>query len=1147
MPQAYAPLTPEQYQKAKGAGFSSSQIIENEKKRKAATASPPSLGGKILGAAKGVSDFINQNIARPFTDIAAIPVQAAAKALGQKDPYAGGAMAGIDIAPVDNGLRKLGSAAEVASYAFPYGTVAKGATAVAKPLLGKTLGKLAGNVASGVAGGYGVDVGANLASGKTGGEALKPGVGTALGGAIPGVPAVLGAGARAVGESLGVSTGTGYGVIKEALQASSAGGERAKAFTEALRGRTAPDKIVEEARSALSDVVKNRSKAYTEGLDTLKTSTKQFDTTPVAEKFNSLLEDSGVSFSKKGVPDFSRSPGLGRYERDLTQMSKVIADWGKKKGDLTITGIDKLKQTIDEFRYGTQDARRFDRFVTALRNETKALGKNEPGYLKMVSGYEESTGLIKEIARGLSLGNASQTDTAFRKLSSVLRTNNEFRKELIDELNKASGGYLTSSIAGQQLSEALPRGLARQIEGFGALGAVATGGKPVILTLLKLAAFGSPRIVGEMVNALGISKRVFMQLIDRIAPQGAQFPGDKFLKSPEGKKAINYVKNIQPGLSMKDVSGGRPGPLPKAQGGVPNTPEAFGGFEDITSKILDDLKGRASISKQYLLDALNRPEIKQAEKNIVRELLKEEGDQIGVKRFAAKLKSELLPLTSKKFGASSGGSPRYESIVLPEEVRGQVESYSENIYESPIKTSAGDVHFNYGSSPTENYFAHSRIEDLPSEIVENNSLADLVKSGRASNIEEARVLRDKANTKGTRRVIELQSDLFQKDRLEKELQFSGPQNRETESMNLQGDEKKYVQDFYSKYYGTGTQSNEKFGRPPKDVIKRYEELVSKNNKIGEEMRGKEVAPLEPYRNTWHERVIREEVKQAALDGKTKLQFPTGETAMRVEGLAGESGHVPPGAQVGDYFDYAGQQYRVVGDNFDNSVTAIPEDQVKREFNWELARDEEIDSNVSDFEYEAERQHDISRYTISDEFEKGFKKAVREAKKADSQEPLANFLSDHNDEIRAAVEADIKERYDSAEEMAEYFTDNHGDKYIAAGDDILYVPEFDSYSERMERGSGGELDVDKDNPIYKFYEKEVGKYLQKKYGAQLITDPQGVTWWELNVPKEKAKLPVEAFAAIPALGIGSQMSAGRQNESRPESRGLSPKPRALLAR
>jgi hypothetical protein len=61
-------------------------------------------------------------------------------------------------------------------------------------------------------------------------------------------------------------------------------------------------------------------------------------------------------------------------------------------------------------------------------------------------------------------------------------------------------------------------------------------------------------------------------------------------------------------------------------------------------------------------------------------------------------------------------------------------------------------------------------------------------------------------------------------------------------------------------------------------------------------------------------------------------------------------------------------------------------------------------------------------------------------------------------------------------------------------------------------------VDSNNPIYKFYEKEVGRYLKNKYNATQIVDNQGVSWWQLSVPKEVAKLPVEAFGLLP-LGIG----------------------------
>jgi hypothetical protein len=55
-----------------------------------------------------------------------------------------------------------------------------------------------------------------------------------------------------------------------------------------------------------------------------------------------------------------------------------------------------------------------------------------------------------------------------------------------------------------------------------------------------------------------------------------------------------------------------------------------------------------------------------------------------------------------------------------------------------------------------------------------------------------------------------------------------------------------------------------------------------------EKRTAEIAKLEQYNDpTAHFRMVREEVAQAAKDGKTKLQFPTGDTAMKIEGLGTE--------------------------------------------------------------------------------------------------------------------------------------------------------------------------------------------------------------------------------------------------------------------
>ena len=69
---------------------------------------------------------------------------------------------------------------------------------------------------------------------------------------------------------------------------------------------------------------------------------------------------------------------------------------------------------------------------------------------------------------------------------------------------------------------------------------------------------------------------------------------------------------------------------------------------NLTTKILKDLEGKTTVSKQYILDATNRGELKQAERDLTRNVLDTmKGDTINVKEFADKVKQELLPLKVK--------------------------------------------------------------------------------------------------------------------------------------------------------------------------------------------------------------------------------------------------------------------------------------------------------------------------------------------------------------------------------------------------------------------------------------------------------------------------------------------------------------------
>lgn len=454
---------------------------------------------------------------------------------------------------------------------------------------------------------------------------------------------------------------------------------------------------------------------------------------------------------------------------------------------------------------------------------------------------------------------------------------------------------------------------------------------------------------------------------------------------------------------------------------------------DLTTKTLNKLEGRTSVSKQFISDLTNSPDLKQAERDIIRKTLEDEGDTVDVPTFTNRVKSELLPLKTNSpmafFGKSKGiqQTTKYENITLPDELRGPVTNYKENIYSSPIQTSAGQVHFGSGDS-AKNYFAHTRIEDLPGELTTNKPLG-LLKAPEGNIFAKGKGNNLYKNDGSTRRVIEIQSDLFQKGRLEDETK--AVVSKELEKL-------------YSKM------SKEKGFFPDADM-KRVMEL----ERQAENTRTAELAKLEPYRNTWHERVIREEVKQAAKDGKTKLQFPTGETAMKIEGLGENSSW----ADISNHVDG------------DEAIISSPSDTLNPDQLKVGQRVARVDEGIGSFDPD-------NSWIITDVLGDGKFKAVPK-----------NAWNDIQDMKRA---------------------------YGLKGADKVEQT-LNRYEESFDISGK----VDTNNPIYKFYEKEVGKYLTNKYGAKVITDPQGVKWYQIDVKPEQGRLPIEAFGAFPLLMNNNQ--------------------------
>ncbi len=456
----------------------------------------------------------------------------------------------------------------------------------------------------------------------------------------------------------------------------------------------------------------------------------------------------------------------------------------------------------------------------------------------------------------------------------------------------------------------------------------------------------------------------------------------------------------------------------------------YPGETDLSIKTLEKLKGRDFVSKQFISDMTNSGDIKQVERDILRDVLAQYPDdaKIPIKDFAEKVKVELLPLEVRtSYGKISAGetgegnkfSAKYEFVNLPAELRGDVKDYREHIYNSSIKTSAGDIHFsNNGIGQGGiSYESDGRygirnsdgdVQDIfDTEEEANDALNEIRKNAPGSGGYFGHTRIEDMADDNTRRVIEVQSDLYQKGNLEREgIKYAGKTEEEIKALLKESNPEQTYSD---------------------GAIKTFQEM------------GNKVEKLSQYNDpTAHFRMVREEIKKAAEDGKTKLQFPTGETAMKIEGLGQEENNW-----------YYPRDYSQVTAEDIGTLFQVGDPIIQGTETW----------------------------IITDILGNGKFKAVQK-----------KYL----DDMEAKKRGEIKT-----------FNEENLDKVGTPEGDKKYL---DALKESFDISGK----VDTQNPIYRFYEKDLGRYLKNQYDAKPVTDENGVTWNEVDIKPAMAEQPVMAF-------------------------------------
>lgn len=311
----------------------------------------------------------------------------------------------------------------------------------------------------------------------------------------------------------GLTAHTGVDPVKRAFTSGVEGGEAGQAFRDSMREKVDPAAVVTEARQAVGKIAQERGKEYRANKALVDSDKAVLD----FDKIDDALADITQVATYKGQV---LSPTTQEIRKKLAQ---TIQRW--KKLDPaefhTVEGMDALKRKLGDIRdateRGTPERRVADQVYNAVKNTISA---QAPGYAKVMKGYEEATGLIKEIEKTLSLNPNASVDTALRKLQAIMRdnvnTNFGQRRKLAEFLVEAGAPHLMERLAGQAMSQWTPRGLAKLLGGeilskvastglgAGALaGAGAVGGLKAAAVAGATLPFMSPRLMGEAAHAAG--------------------------------------------------------------------------------------------------------------------------------------------------------------------------------------------------------------------------------------------------------------------------------------------------------------------------------------------------------------------------------------------------------------------------------------------------------------------------------------------------------------------------------------------------------------------------------------------------------------------------------------------------------------------
>lgn len=553
-----AKLSWEQYDQLKSAGWDDDKIEMHAMKR------------GLEMPSQGIIKNVIKDVTDPFHRLGQYAGMQIAEQMGasEEDINAaaskptGGFIRREGMAPEGERMKQFaGESLKAASYALPYGRIAKAAGAGLKGLS-----------AAGAAGGYAYEAGQKFSEGKSAQEAFTPGMGTVIGGALPFGLAGAGMAAKGAGKLGGFLTSQATGLSPQTI----------KTLITNPNGVTAAQK----AELSSLDIAKQFQNKWKARKAQLMSTGKEYD----AIRNSGQSVDLGEDVAEKVLGKYGLAVQKGKVVQTSKSQPIKDADVGELNSFLEIFG-GKTKLGADEFLNARAklddiadwDASKSNRGRTIAREIRAAydeIGKKQIGKLaELDAKYSTERKLLDKVRSRYFDKDGNLIPTALSKIATMKGKNKDLVVEQAEKLMPDIGQKVQLLNAVEDIAATQGQKVGTYARGMLMVGPAAYAGNPLLGAVMAIVS--SPGVAVPIIKAYGRTKGVAEKAINALIGKlgtaekltsGEEVlfrnavvewlrqtsPGDQMLDSKLGQAALEAGKNIEvsAGMSIRPIKKG---------------------------------------------------------------------------------------------------------------------------------------------------------------------------------------------------------------------------------------------------------------------------------------------------------------------------------------------------------------------------------------------------------------------------------------------------------------------------------------------------------------------------------------------------------------------------------------------------------------